>query len=229
MRHARRTCRAAVAFQCCLLATVACAAAGCTWFGVLAGKVVPPPVVPAQYTGFANQSIAVMVWAGEGTVIDFPDVRTDVAGSLQNKLKQAQQAKAKEFVNAEFPTAPAAVARLQDNHPEYEAMPLTKVAPKLGASRVVYLEIENLQTRSDASVELFRGSASASVKVVEVPPDGGGEARIAFQESAITAVFPPNSREEGSPNGNDFTIYRGLVDALTSEIAKRFVPHLEDQ
>jgi hypothetical protein len=169
-----------------------------------------------------------MLWAFEGTLIDFPHVRTDVAGSLQNKLKQAEQVKTKELVGITFPTTPAAVVRFQENHPEYEAMPLVEVAPKLGASRVIYVEIENLQTRSDASVELYRGSASATMKVVEVPDDGG-PAKVVYEESAITTVFPPNAREEGVPDGNDFAFYRGTVDALTTELAKRFVPHQEEQ
>ncbi len=203
------------------------AVSGCTLFGVLASKVVPAPVVPAQYKGMQGQSIATMVWAGEGTLIDFPDVRLDVAGSLEKKLKQAQDAKAKELKGISFPTPATAVVRLQDNHPELEAVPLTDVASQLGASRVIYIEVENLQTRSDASVELFRGSASASVKVVEVA--GDGRAKVAYEESGITCVFPPGAREEGTPDGNDFAIYRGTVDQLTTEIAKRFIPHPEEQ
>jgi hypothetical protein len=201
---------------------------GCTIIGALAGKVVPPPMVAAQYAGLANQSIAIIVWAGEGTMIDFPDVRTDLAGGLQTKLKAAEQVKTKELVGITFPHTPAAVVRLQENHPEYEAMPLVEVAPKLGTTRVIYVEIENLQTRSDAAVELYRGSGSVTLKVVEIPPDGG-PARVALEESAISAVFPPNAREEGTPDGNDFAYYRGTVDALTTEIAKRFVPYREEQ
>jgi hypothetical protein len=161
-------------------------------------------------------------------MIDFPDVRTDLAGGLQTKLKAAEQAKTKELAGITFPHTPAAVVRLQENHPEYEAMPLVEVAPKLGTTRVIYVEIENLQTRSDAAVELYRGSGSVTLKVVEIPPDGG-PARVALEESAISAVFPPNAREEGTPDGNDFAYYRGTVDALTTEIAKRFVPYREDQ
>lgn len=206
-----------------------CTAAGCTLFGALAGKVVPPPTIEPTYTGFPGQSIAIMVWAGDGTMIDFPDIRADLAGSLQKKLTQARDAKTKQLADITFATTPSAVVKFQENHPEYEALPLTEVAPKLaGATRVIYLELENFQTRSDASVELYRGSGSATVKVVEVPP-GGGEAKIAFEESGVAAVFPPNAREEGMPDGNDRVIYAGLVDALSGEIAKRFVPHQEEQ
>jgi hypothetical protein len=201
---------------------------GCAIFGVLAGKVAPPQTIPAQYTGMQDQSVAVMAWAGEGTLIDFPDLRLDLAGSLQTKLQQAKDAKTKELTGVTFPNSAASVVKFQDNHPEYDATPLVDVAPKFNATRVVYVEIEDLQTRSPASVELYRGTASATLKVVEVPA-GGGVGKIAYEESGITVIFPPKSREEGSPNGNDFSMYRGTVDALSSEIAKRFVPHSEDQ
>jgi hypothetical protein len=203
-----------------------CSLAGCALFGALASKVVPEPTIAPQYTGLRGQSVAVMVWAPEGTLIDFPDVRLDVAGSLQKKLEQAAAAKTKAVAGVSFPTPAASVVRLQDNSPELEATPLAEVAPRLGARRVIYLEIENLQTRSDASVELFRGSASATVKVVEV---SDGQGTVAFEESGVAAVFPPNAREEGMLEGNDELMYSGVVDQLTTEIAKRFVPHKEDQ
>src|SRR5687768_14858547 len=188
---------------------------GCTILGALVSKVAPQQTIPAQYTGFQDQSIAIMVWADDGTMIDFPDVRADVAGSLQVKLQQAQtQGKVKSLAGISFPTSPATVVRYQDDHADYQTTPLADVAPNLGTSRVIYVELERLQTRSDASVELYRGSAAATVKVVEVPPEGG-PATIAFEETEVTAVFPPNAREDGSPFGNDFAIYRGTVDALT--------------
>src|SRR5688572_3456589 len=61
---------------------------GCTLIGVLASRVVPPLTTPAQYTGMQGQSVAIMTWAPDGTMIDFPNVRLDVAGSLQKKLEQ---------------------------------------------------------------------------------------------------------------------------------------------
>ena len=199
---------------------------GCTLIGVLASKVVPPPTIAPQYTGMQGQSVAIMAWAPDGTVIDFPNVRLDLAGSLQQKLEQARDAKSRELKGVTFPTPASSIVRLQENRPELEGAPLTDVAPELGASRLVYVEIEFLQTRSDAAVELYRGSASATLKVVEVAADG--TAKVAYEESGITAVFPPGAREEGTPDGNDFVMYRGTVQELTSEIAKRFIRHAEE-
>jgi hypothetical protein len=201
---------------------------GCTLIGAIGSKVAPPVSIPAAYKGMQNQSAAIMVWAPEGTMIDFPDVRLDVAGSLQKKLEVAGKAKQKELAGLTFPTSAAAVVRFQDAHPEVESQPVTDVAAKLGVSRVIYVEIENLQTRSDAAVELYRGSATATLKVVEVPA-GGGSGTVAYEESAVAAVYPPNAREEGRPDGNDFVFYRGTVDALTTELAKRFFQHEEER
>jgi hypothetical protein len=220
--HLRRT-----AILCCL-PLLLLIVSGCTLFGVLAGKVAPEPLIPPSYTGLLNQTVAIMVWAGDGTLIDFPDVRLDLAGGLQTKLQQAEQPAEKVLGGITFPVSPAAVVRFQDNHPENDTKSLAEVAPKLNVTRVIYIEIENLQTRSNAAVELYRGSATATMKIIEVPEDGG-PGKIAFEESGIEAIYPPKAREEGTPNGNDFTIYRGTVDALTSEIAKRFVPHTENQ
>ena len=233
MPHPRCTRRTATVPFLRLMACVACfgllCTSGCKMLGVLYAKAAPPPIIPAAYAGLTNQTVAIMVWASEGTMIDFPDARLDVAGSLQTKLQQAVDAKTKELVGTTFPKPTASVVRFQQNHPELEAMPPAEVAAKLGTSRVIYVEIENLQTRSDASVELFRGSASATIKVIEVPTEGAKQGKVAYDEAQIAAVFPPNAREEGRPDGNDFVYYRGVVDALTTELAKRFVPYAEEQ
>src|SRR5688572_12062506 len=79
----------------CILHSAFCISllSGCTLLSVIGAKIAPEQTIPPQYSGFKDQSIAIMVWADEGTMIDFPDVRADVAGSLQVKLQQAQQAK----------------------------------------------------------------------------------------------------------------------------------------
>ena len=220
-RHVRRP-RVLLPGAACLLLLLS----GCTLIGVLASRVVPPPTIPPQYTGLQGKSVAIMAWAPDGTMIDFPNVRLDVAGSLQKNLEQGRDAKAKELKGITFPTPASSIVRLQENRPELEGAPLTDVAPELGASRLVYVEIEFLQTRSDAALELYRGSASATLKVLEV---ANGTAKVAYEESGITAVFPPGAREEGAPDGDDFVIYRGTVQQLTAEVAKRFVRHTEEQ
>jgi len=76
-------------------------------------------------------------------------------------------------------------------------------------------------------VELFRGDATASIQVVELLPDG--TARIAYQEDSIHAVYPHMVPQDGLPNLGDDKTYLGEVDALSTEIAKRFITHEEEK
>lgn len=176
--------------------------------------------VPARYSGLQGQSVGVMVWASRPVLIDFPDVRADVARGTQSKLQQALSLP--EMRGATFPVSPESIIRYQQNYPQIEAMPIADVAPKIGVARLIYIEVQDLRTRSEMSVNLYRGYMQGSVRVIEVV-DGRGT--VAYEESGIVATFPERAPAEGLPDADDFLIYRGTMDAFTTEIATRFMAH----
>jgi hypothetical protein len=206
-----------------LLIFVTLTAGGCNILGV-AANALPEPDVAASYNGLAGHTVAVMVWADRGVQIDYPSLRLDIASGVQSKLQQAQKGKKKDVQDIRFPYPAASVVRFQEDHPEVHDQPVTEVAPRLKVDRVIYVEIENLQTRADEAVDLFRGEATAAVRVIAVDPQSGA-ARTAFEESGIAAVYPPSAPPEGIPGVGDARIYRGTVDRLTSLIAIRFFSH----
>jgi len=197
--------------------------AGCAAVGFVA-HALPPPVVEAQYTGLAGQRIAVMVWADRAIRIDWPNLGLDTTGAIQNKLISAG-GKKMPLEGASFPWSPASVARYQEEHPESEFDPIEKTAAKLGVSRVVYVEIEQFATRTEATTEMFRGTATASVKVVEVAGETG---HVAYEESNIQVSFPPKVGPEGTFRGNDNLMYRGTIEVLAQRISDRFIPHQDE-
>ena len=207
----------------CLLMLLTLLPAGCAVFGV-AANALPEPDVAARYSGLAGHTVAVMVWADRGVLIDYPSLRLDVASGIQSKLQQAQKGKKKELKDARFPYAPASVVRFQEDHPETYDQPVTQVAPRLKVDRLIYVEVDGLQTRADESVDLFRGTATASIKVIAVDPKSGA-ATTAYEEGGVAAAFPPSGPPEGMPGVGDARIYRGTVDRLTSLVAVRFFPH----
>jgi hypothetical protein len=197
--------------------------AGCNYFAALAA--VTPVYKEAEYKGFANQSIGVMVWADRGISIDWPDIQLDVAGSVQNKMLVSQKSKAGEFSGSSFPVLPASIVRFQRDHPDLEATPITDVAPRLGVTRLVYIEIQEFRTRSEDAVELFRGSISADVKVLEITD---GHAKVAYEVDGLRVVFPKASPEEGAMEGNDVQMYAGVLDEFSTELMERFLRHQVD-
>jgi hypothetical protein len=197
--------------------------AGCAVFGI-AASAIPEPDIPARYAGLKGHSVAVIVWSDRGLQIDYPSLRLDVASGIQAKLQQAAGARNKDMKETTFPYPAASVVRFQEDHPETADQPIVDVAPRLKADRVIYVELQSLQTRADDSVDLYLGTALASVKVIAVDP-ATGKGKTVYEESDVGASFPPKAPPEGYPGVGDAKIYRGTVDRLTTLIAIRFFSH----
>jgi hypothetical protein len=184
-------------------------------------------MVKPAYSGFQNQTVGVMVVTDRGLRNDFPNLEIDVARGVQKKLEDAAKAGADEMKGARFPRdkGPDALLAFQRNYPSLMYEPITDVAPRLGVSRLVYIEVDNLQTHPEAVPELFRGNLTARIQVIEV---AAGKARSAF-ESRVQATYPERSPEEGMPNVGEGRTYVGTVDAFTTAVLEKFVAHEERQ
>ena len=195
--------------------------AGCSVLG-LAANAMPQAPVPARYNGLAGHSVAVLVWVPRGLAVDYPALRLDLVTGVQARLQRAQKAGKGELKNATFPHAPASLVRFQEDHPELERSPIVNVAPRLKVQRLIYVEVENFQTRSEQAVELYRGSATISLRVVAVD---GGAAKVVYEEAGGSVTFPPSAPAEGLPDASDAKIYRGTTGLLAQVIAERFYAH----
>jgi hypothetical protein len=209
-----------------MLALLVVTARGCTIVGAVAAKTLPNDV-PPKYVGLQNQTVAVMVWADRAVRVDWNRIQLDAAGTIQSSL-QALAASggnpAKELLGMQFPLQPAQVARFQKDRPFLETAPVTEFAPELGVTRLIYVELEQFSTRSDIAPQLYRGTAVATLKVVEIDP-ATNQARIAYEENGIRAGFPHQGREEGEIAGNDQVFYAETIRELAAEVASKFVTH----
>lgn len=194
---------------------------GCNVLGV-AANAMPQANIPARYADLRGHSVAVLVWLPRGLEVDYPALRLELTSAIQGKLQRAQAAGRGELKGATFPHTAASLVRFQEDHPELERTPIVTVAPRLGVQRLLYVELENFQTRSDQTVELFRGSATVAVRVVEIER---GDAKVAFEASGLTVTYPPTAPPEGLPNTGDARISRGTVDILSTAIARLFYAH----
>jgi hypothetical protein len=191
---------------------------GCTILGLVASTL-PPPDVQPQYIGLAGQKVGIMVWADQGLRIDWANLRLDLANAVRKKL--IAEKKTNSVKDATFDVQPASIVRYQMDHPEIEALPPNEIAPRLGVTRLIYVEMEDFVTRSDMAVDLYRGQAKATVRVVEVT---NGVGKVVFDRANVVATYPPKAPREGVPNAGDVKIYNGLIDTFSTEIVHLFVP-----
>jgi len=203
---------------------------GCAALGVFA-HALPPATVQAKYAGLAKQSVGVMVWTDRGVRIDWPNMQLDLANAVQKKLKA--ETKAKSIAGATYTVEPASIVRYQQDHPEIDALPITEVAPALGVTRLIYIEMSDFSTRSNMSVDLFLGQAKATVRVVEVNSGANGGpngavAKVAFEQANVAASYPPKASREGVPGIGDGKTYAGTIDAFAAEVSHLFIPFTPD-
>jgi len=200
--------------------TCLCLSGGCATDQHPQNRYVEKP--SAVYEGLKGHKSAVMVWADWRTRTEYNQIQVDTAKQLTEKLEKnpkkdskKSEAPAMQFVN------PASVVRYQREHPEVMSMPIAEVAPKLGAQRVIYVEVEEFAAHAPDAIMLLRGHAKVTLRVLEV---AGDKATVAFEEAGITANYPPESPEGVVPTDkvNVRTIYEGTLNLLTDKLAARF-------
>jgi hypothetical protein len=200
--------------------------AGCNLLGV-AAYAMPRPVVEPQYTDLAGRSVAVMVWADRAIRIDWQPLQLDLANAIQKKLADMTATDKVEVVKGTtYPIKPESIVRYQRDYPDTEGMPITELAPVFKVQRLIYVEIEEFGTRVPGSSEMFRGRALATLRIVEI---ADGKAKVAYEEPAVEAIFPEKGPQEGTPNADDFRIYRGTVDGLSTQIVHRVTPYRPEE
>jgi hypothetical protein len=194
---------------------------GCQLLGVAAGAI--PQNVKAKYSGLQGQSVGIIVWADRGIMIDWNSLQLDLANSIEAKLKSA---KSEETKGITWPYPAASYVRWMRDHPGSDSLPITDIAPRLGITRLIYVEVHEFRTRSERELELFRGEATASMQIIETTP--GGSARVGFSEDNIHAIYPKQSPPDGLPNIGDSRTYMGEVDVLATQIVSSLVTHEEE-
>lgn len=200
--------------------------AGCQAAGAIL-HAIPPANISAAYTGMQGQAACVMVWAERPIRIDWENMQLDMTTLIQTKLQRLQKAEQKELEGMTWPYQPTSVARWQRDHLEVEGQSVIDFAPRLGGiTRLIYVEIQEFQTRSDASLELYKGKMSASMKIVEI---NNGKARVAFEENDLRCTFPPKIPSEGVMGLNDYQVYLGSLDTMSTLIVNRLVEHAPEE
>jgi hypothetical protein len=221
----KMTFRLRIPFALVALLSLPLLAAGCNVGGFLAGALRDAGgTEDASYKGLAGQTCGVVVWADDGVIDDYRTIQLDTAKALQVKLQEAEKVKIKEVTGITWIPAEQ-LLQYQENHADMNGEAAEEIAPRLGVTRLIYIEVQEFQTHPADSPDLWRGNMVANVEVIEV---SDGKAKVAFAERGISVVSPKNCPVEGLPDLNDTAVYAATLDSFTSELGKRFVPHESD-
>jgi hypothetical protein len=196
--------------------------AGCQLFA-LARAVSPPDTIDAAYKGLGNQKTGVMVWSDRAMTINWPRLQEDLSRGITMRIQTAAAAKKPpKFLEGATFVLPESVTRFQHDHPENDTQDIAAVAPRMDLSRLIYIEVTSFDTRPESSLELFRGSITINLKVLEVTDT---KAKVVYQKDEMTLKYPEKGPDEGSPGLTDAIVYERTVEACATEVANQFLPH----
>jgi hypothetical protein len=163
---------------------------GCAAVGVLAYKLVGPPAVKPRYVLPPTEPALVMVENAHASSGVIPEA---------DALARVVHDDMKEHLVAPM-VDPTAVHDLRDANPlAFSKMTIAEVARKVGARRVVYVNVHRLDIEIPQGSDLFRVGVTAGVKVVDATtahtawPESG-EPEIYNYDSPMQRIQPGTSR-----------------------------------
>jgi len=194
-----------------LLALLLLAAGACQMLGIAAYGAHGPTNVKPQYV-FGKQPVLVLAesWG--------------IAGDVSADAEQLGQILPKTLTDhqAAVPIDPQNLERLRDQNPDkYASMTIDGIGRALGAKKVLYVNVRNVQVDAPGGSQTMRGQMAALVRVVDAnsaetlwPPDA--------HAGALVQVQTPWMQGDDRPADAQRQVQRRMVEQLADEIAKLF-------
>ncbi|MBN1764546.1 MAG: hypothetical protein JW860_04750 [Sedimentisphaerales bacterium] len=139
--------------------------------------------VQAEYEGLAGGRPAAIIIATEpGVDFDYPEARTNIALALAAAIKS--HVKDITFVDQQD------VERFQMENLNWATLPMTDIAQKFSATRLIYLDLYQFTMQEENSLHLLRGNIRAALWIYEA--DGVSPNRPAYS-TEITVLYPEHA------------------------------------
>jgi hypothetical protein len=186
------------------------------WVGQSLGSDEPPPVlVKAEYTNLDNQTVAVLVDADLATLYAHPAAQLEVCSAVTNRI--AANVPGVSVID------PQQVISFQQRNIYWSTAAYSELAEKLGATRLIFVDLTEFRMHEPGNVHIFRGVITASVGVAET--DGPNPDDLAYA-NVVSATYPPGS-SVGVPEGDLATIRKATLDLFARAVAGKFYDHQE--
>lgn len=181
-------------------------AAGCRALALALPE--PTKTVPAEYPYLADKGVCVVVRAPDEFVFEYANLRLEVADHVRIALEAN--------VKGISVVDPRKVAEFQRVERDWEAMDPAVLGKRLGADRVLEVELTQYTTREPDSPYLYRGHITAALRVynTEYP-----NSQAAYQGDART-VYPPDG--PGKYGTSDRAIRAATLNAFAQDVAAKF-------
>lgn len=190
---------------------VGCQAIAAPW--IMTGEE-PTKRVKAQFPHLKGKKVAILVWADSDTRFEYPFVRLELAEHVKSELESR-------IDDIKF-CSNRQIVELQDRDPDWDRKPPGQLGQRVGAERVISVELSQYTMREPESRHLLRGRISAQVMIYDAThPDASY-----LYKTEISIAYPEKS--EGRWGNDEPTMRREAMEAFATALVKRFYDHDEE-
>ena len=176
--------------------------------------------VEAEFDGLPGHSVAIVIFADQGVLYEYPHVQGRLSALIANELREnVTEKKALSKTKKVTVIAPARVLKYQHENVNWDEMPRTKLGQVFGADYVLYVSLVGYTMREPGSLNLYRGMVTAEGSLYETTAKSRQEARV-WHANDLRIVFP----EKGAGRlADDRRIIRKETDSRFADLlAKKF-------
>jgi len=202
--------RARLVLICAGLVLVLTAAGGCRLLAqpALLWGTEPTRHVPAEFPYLQGKKVCILVWADAETLFEYPWVQLEVSEHIAEALKPN--------VRGVTLVPNRSVVEMQQRDADWDRKDPAALGARLGAERVLMVELTQYTTREPDSPHLYRGHIAGNIKVYNT---GYRDAAPVFKTS-VEAVYPPDSA--GQWGSDDQSVRKAAMEAFATEVAGKF-------
>jgi hypothetical protein len=172
--------------------------------------------MPAEFDRLGGERVAVLVWAGQDTLFDYPHVRLEVGAYTGDKIRArveecdvVDQRQVEEFL---------------ERNPEAAVDPVM-VGEQFEADMVVYIELRRFQMRDPSAPDLLRAHVDGSVTVYDLSAEADEIGR--FPLNPVAVVYPENQPLLMSTRAAQ-QVRRSVYELFSERVAWKFHEHQVD-
>lgn len=219
-KHARRFAGKSGFLSCAIAAILfvplTVALGGCSWLVPLIFVGEHKEKVPAEFDKLDGMLTAVVVWADQETLFDYPHVRMELSMHISDKMWSSM--KKVKLVDSR---------RIEDYIQKNVEMSIDpeKIGAEFDCDMVVYIELLDFQIRDREAPDFVRGRIDASVSVYDVKADAGGARRYELDE--VETVYPEMQSMLFNET-NAIIVRKETYEKFAETIARKFYDHEVD-
>ncbi|MCA9250051.1 MAG: hypothetical protein KDA54_02870 [Phycisphaerales bacterium] len=189
------------------------AVGGCSWLVPLIFIGEHKEKVPAEFDKLDGMLTAVVVWADQETLFDYPHVRMELSMYISDKMWSSMK-------NVKLVDSRRIEDYIQKN--VGTSIDPEKIGEVFDCDMVVYVELLDFQVRDRDAPDFVRGRIDAAVSVYDVKGDASGSRRYELDE--VETVYPEMQSMLFNET-NAMIVRKETYEKFAETIARKFYDH----